>query len=1148
MPLIVQRMTCKILVILTFLTFFFPSESKADEIWKEDFSIPEKGVWGDEDGVAIHFDLEGISQWGIFYDDIILENPGDYFKTVATSGGRFEAVDINGEAVWFSELINIEAYKNVEVAMKAAETGSGNNQETKYLKAYYKLDGGEETLFAQNGTNLGNFGSVNVKQEGLQGESLQIIVKFSTHYASDKVYMDDVTVSGDKDVVVSATKINIINAPGSVEKDDGFSISAEIVDDGGRRAENYSGTAFLEGETFCLSGTLEAGIVEGFCQWDGLFFTETGEYILTLSTPTDDLETAYHTIVVMPPSDLLFFDDFESGLNEGYNPQDDWEVSETDPLSGFASLKHKLDTVSGESHLFYPINIDLQKQNLEWGFTIKNGDWDPSSSNKFWVYLAATSVQSDGLTGYALGVNLVGSNDLLSLWRLVDGRPDSLIVETDFDWDENQMIKVKVTRSARGLWEVQYNLPGTNDVSPLFYGEDCTNFESNYWGLYYKYTSTRAGKFWFDDISIKAYDSPPFIANVQVLDGQTIQVVFNEEIILDVLSKSQFILETGNGNIIPIDGISFLQGDQKNVRLKVTNVDEFDLSLTASNFSDLGGNTTNIDSFHFLFLPPVGKNDLVVNEIMADPSPVVGLPEDDFIELYNRAAYPLKLEEWSLLVNDTERPLDEIVLLAGEYLVLCKTGDFETFMNFGKAMAVTNFPALPVAGASVKIKAGSEIIDAITYSKSWYGDEEKENGGWSLERVDPNRNCGQEANWVASMHPAGGTPGQVNSVLADNPDLEAPYMLWANCISPSQVEVQFSEPMALETLGEKKNFSISDGMGVPDEVVLVSPTTIWLAYASGLMEDKIYQLDFQGLTDDCGNALADLSANIQWVRILPGDVAINEVLYDPYPDGEDFVELYNNSEKMIPLNRVQLASRDENWELEQIFSVSSEGFVFEPHSYLACTKNKNKVLDYYYSECPQCILGMPKFPTYTNGQGVVVLMADSTEIVDEFSYSDALHSPFLADAEGISLERVAFGQETNNPSTWQSAAEHVGYATPGYQNSQFEENRMGIEVTFEPKSISPNNDGYHDQLHINYQLDGPGYVANIWVFDVAGRAVGQLAQNELLGTSGTIAWEGEDETGSRLPLGAYIILVELFDAHGHVKYFKEACILTDVLD
>ncbi len=1141
-------MCYKVTIILTIFFYLFSPETKADEIWSEQFSVPEKGIWGIADGSGIQSDFTEITKWSLEYSDVTLSNEGDYFKTVATSGGRLEAVDINAEATWVSEEIDIEGFKNISVSFTAAETGSGNNQETKYLKAYYRIDGGEEILFAENGTNLGNFGTRQVAQNNIEGNTLQLIIKFSTHYSADKVYIDNVVVSGEKDIIIYGTKIKIRNAPNRVEKEEPFSISAEIVDDQGRVATNYSGSVYLEGETENLTGKKEVEATYGTCQWSDLSFTETGKYELILSTPTDDLAPAYHSIDVLPPSELLFSDDYESGFKDGYFPKNDWTVSEVEPINGNASLKHNLDTVTGESALFYPMQINFQEQTLEWEFKIRNENWDPSSTNKFWVYLGTDSESLDSLTGYAVGVNIIGSNDLLSLWKITEGKADSLIIETNLDWNENQITDIRVTRSAKGEWDLTYSLPTESYTSNLFKGEESSNLIGNYWGLYFKYSSSRAGKLSFDDIEIKAYDSSPFIATVKAINGTQIQVEFNEAINVSGLSKDNFSLKDSKGNTIPIEEINTPQNENKIIILSISTITDFELTLSAFNFSDLSGNITNQDSIDFLFFPPIQEYDLVINEIMADPSPVVGMPEYDFIELYNRSNYPLKLTDWSLQVADNERFLEEHILMPGEYLILCQTGAYEAFSNLGNTLSVTSFPALPVKGENIRIKVNGQIIDEINYSQDWYYNDGKDNGGWTLERIDPNRLCGQDANWTASIHPSGGTPGKANSVLSENPDFIAPYALWAASISPTQVELQFSEPMEIGTLMNKLNYTVSDGIGNPKNIEPISKSAIILNYTSELTEDKIYQLNIHELIDECGNPLSDISMEIQWVNIYPGDIVINEVLYDPFPNGEDFVELYNNSDKKIALSRIQLASKDDDNDSKQIYSISNNKFLFEPHTYLLCTKSPSLILESYYSECPSCFIEMPKFPSYVNEEGIVVLLKDSTEIVDEFAYSDKLHSPLLYDPEGISLERVGFDLETNQASTWSSASEIVGYATPGYKNSQTKDNLIHKEVTFEPKSISPNNDGYNDALHINYQLDEPNYVANIWIFDSAGRTMAQIAQNTLLGTSGTIFWNGEDETGSKLPLGPYIIVVELFDHKGSVKRYKEACIITDLLN
>src|SRR5690606_5523746 len=137
-------------------------------------------------------DFSGIATWNIGFDEneINLADADDYAKTVSTSGGRFEVRDIDGEIVWYSKRIDISGFEKVDVELTASETGSGANTETKYLKAFYRLDDGEELPFTENSENAGDWGSVQVVGKGLEGSSLQIVCYLSNHYANDKVILD----------------------------------------------------------------------------------------------------------------------------------------------------------------------------------------------------------------------------------------------------------------------------------------------------------------------------------------------------------------------------------------------------------------------------------------------------------------------------------------------------------------------------------------------------------------------------------------------------------------------------------------------------------------------------------------------------------------------------------------------------------------------------------------------------------------------------------------------------------------------------------------------------------------------------------------------------------------------------------------------
>lgn len=276
--------------------------------------------------------------------------------------------------------------------------------------------------------------------------------------------------------------------------------------------------------------------------------------------------------------------------------------------------------------------------------------------------------------------------------------------------------------------------------------------------------------------------------------------------------------------------------------------------------------------------------------------------------------------------------------------------------------------------------------------------------------------------------------------------------------------------------------------------------------------------------------------------IQPEEALISEVLFNPRGKGADFVEIYNNSSKILDLSGLSLASLKKDT-LSGIQPVTKASLRFDPGSYMVLTTDPENVQKEYFTQNPDAFLLMPAMPALNNDEGDVILLSDSIR-VDEFHYSEKMHLPLIKNPDGVSLERVSFTKAANAPGNFRSAAAAVGYATPGYKNSQMENSLLPpMRIYLESKTFSPDNDGFEDQLLIHYECTNPGWVANISVFNDRGLLILHLAQNLTLATEGSIAWDGRDQYTSIPSVGIYLIYVELFDLDGHIKTYRLPCAL-----
>lgn len=161
------------------------------------------------------------------------------------------------------------------------------------------------------------------------------------------------------------------------------------------------------------------------------------------------------------------------------------------------------------------------------------------------------------------------------------------------------------------------------------------------------------------------------------------------------------------------------------------------------------------------------KNDLVINEIMNNTNIV---PE--FIEFYNRSDKFIDVGGWQL--SDGGNPVRlsnySINIQPGDYFIF--TTDSSIF-NFYPWIDENNY--LFISDVSYSLNNDSELIlikdvfgnvvDSVLYNSNWNNRNLVSTKDKSLERINPNIDGNDPANWSTSAGEYGATPGQQNSLF-----------------------------------------------------------------------------------------------------------------------------------------------------------------------------------------------------------------------------------------------------------------------------------------------------------------------------------------------------------------------------------------------
>lgn len=572
--------------------------------------------------------------------------------------------------------------------------------------------------------------------------------------------------------------------------------------------------------------------------------------------------------------------------------------------------------------------------------------------------------------------------------------------------------------------------------------------------------------------------------------------------------------------------VALLNGDPVDILFQSEQVVSWKLNgqgvFILKGFKDCWGNLIFPDTIIAFSYKSPKPGELIISEIMADPSPTVGLPDAEYIEVYNRTDDTLDLSGCTI----NSRIISGVSLLApDQFAILTDTSRSQLFNK-----EITVIPVL--LGSSFLTNGGKKLefrspdsllISTVDYRLEWHDQPSAMAGGVSIELIDLQTRCeNYSAIWKSSRSQSGGSPGNANN--GHDPFSTRELTPGFSFITGDTLSKRFNQPI-LQTGNwtvqpEVSNFN-------------VFPSEKGISFVMELDDGLTYTLSGDSIAS-CYSGYSSVSFQIANPKVInpSSGLILNELLYDPVPESVDFVELRNTSTDYLSLNNCSVS----NTSNEYGEVISTNGLVLEPDGYILLTADTSLISSHHASHNTARMLAC-KLPNFPNTSGELLLWSADSILIDRFEYSDKLHSTKLSKTEGVSLERL--GQN------WASASASTGFASPGLENAGSTKKSTSPGFSLSTKRLTANGDGNNDELLISVVFQDPGLVIACSIYDLNGFCVRSLLKQTPLNGFTELSWNGRGDNNKTLENGAYIAVLEVWDISGKQQVEKEVVVLSN---
>jgi hypothetical protein len=272
----------------------------------------------------------------------------------------------------------------------------------------------------------------------------------------------------------------------------------------------------------------------------------------------------------------------------------------------------------------------------------------------------------------------------------------------------------------------------------------------------------------------------------------TLTLYFDEPILPSSFSLADISLSNGTPTDLTFGSVLL---DEFKIKLQNALLPDSIYWISVNGLTDCAGNMIVVDSLPYSVPVAPGNFDIVINEILADPTSGC----IDYVELYNRGTHAFDMSLMILGEGDTSSHLltsyanihhKSVLIHPGEYIYISE--DHEKVMNCYQTVDsisywdIISLPDFANASGTVGISTyNQQWLDMFAYNENMHFSILGSTDGVSLERIDLNAPTQNSMNWHSAASTVGyGTPGYQNSQFSASAIISDDFTIDPEVFSP----------------------------------------------------------------------------------------------------------------------------------------------------------------------------------------------------------------------------------------------------------------------------------------------------------------------------------------------------------------------------